>query len=95
MIAFLIFLALMMAFLVGSACISMYLFLPNWTGYLQEHQLVTLNQEASIEERSGRRQKIEFSDMGMGACVRCVAGIGLGILAVMFVIVIMFASMPF
>ncbi len=96
MIAFLMFLVSMIAFIVGSVCISMHLFLVNGTGYLQAPQLVALSQEeVLIEERACREQESKLGDMGMGECARRVAGISLGIVAVILFIVIAFVAVTF
>ena len=96
MIQFLIFLVSMVAFIVGSACISMHLFLANGTGYLQTPQFVALGQEeVLIAERACRGRESKPDDMGMGECVRRVAGISLGIVTVMVVIIIVFVAVTF
>jgi hypothetical protein len=96
MIQFLIFLVSMVAFIVGSACISMHLFLANGTGYLQTPQLVALSQEeVLIEERACSERESKLGDMGMGECARRVAGISLGIVAVMLFIIIAFVAVTF
>ena len=89
MIAFLVFCTLMIAFIVGSVCISMYLYSRHWTEYLQGHQLVTLRQEGFIEERAYKQRRNQL-DVGMGECVRNVVNISLGIVAVLVVLVVVF-----
>lgn len=51
MIAFLIFLALMVTFIVGGVYFSLHLYVLNRTGHLSERQLVTLSREAFIESQ--------------------------------------------
>jgi hypothetical protein len=94
MIPFLIFLASTVAFIVGCACISIYL-LPNGTGQLQTRQLVTLSQEVLIEEKAHKQRKSKLDDMGMGECVRRVTSITLGIVAVILFVIIVFVNVTF
>jgi hypothetical protein len=89
MIAFLVFFTLMIAFIVGSVCISMYLYARNWTAYLQGHQFVTLSQEAFIEGRACKQQRSQF-DVEMGECVRSIVGISLGIVTVLVLLIVIF-----
>jgi hypothetical protein len=91
MIAFLVFLALMIAFIVGSACISMYLFRLNWTGYVQTRprQLVTLSQVASIEEGVYRPRRSRL-ETGMNQCVWRTVGISLALVTVVLFLIIAF-----
>jgi hypothetical protein len=89
MIEFLIFSALITAFIVGSVYISMYLYRRKWSIYLSERQFVTLNQEASITERPARQRRIPF-DEEMIECAWRVASISLAVMAVIIVLVIAF-----
>jgi hypothetical protein len=91
MIAFLVFLAVMVAFIVGCVCISMYLSSSNATGCLQGQQLVTVSQVPFREERSYKQRRGK-PDMGMNECARRVLSISLGIVIVMLVLVIAFFS---
>lgn len=91
MIAFFVFFALIIAFIVGCVCISMYLYKWNQTEYRPGHQFVTLHQEALIRERSSK-QRSGRSEIGMGECMRRVASISLGIVALIVVLVIAFFS---
>jgi hypothetical protein len=89
MIAFLVFLALMIAFIVGCVRISMYLHSQKWAEYLSEHQLVTLNQEASLGERSSKQRR-DQPDVGMSECVQRVVGISVGIVGGIVLLTIVF-----
>lgn len=89
MIAFLVFLALMIAFIVGSVCTSMYLYMRNWEGYPAEHQFVTLNEEAFLEERFERQRRNQV-DGGILECAPRVVGTSLGIIAVLVLLTILF-----
>ena len=89
MIAFLIFVALMIACIVGSVCISMRLYLPDLMRYLQKHQLVTLEQEALVGGRSGKQRKL---DIRMDECVQRVSGISLIVVGIVLLLVIGFLS---
>ena len=91
MIAFLVFFALMIACIVGGVWISMYLYKPSGTRYLPEQQLVTLSQEAFIEDRSYKPRRIKV-DMGMRDCARRVGGISLGVATVMILLIVMFMN---
>ncbi len=91
MIAFLVFLALMIAFIVGCVCISMRFYLSKKTGYLQGRQLVTMSQTAFIGERSSKQRRDKL-DRGMNECALRVFGIGLGIVTVMLILIIAFFS---
>jgi predicted membrane protein len=96
MIAFLIFTVAMIAFIVGSAYVSMHLSLASGTEYPEAPQLVTLSQEEVwTEERVGKPREGWLGDMGMTECVRRVAAISLGIVAVMLFIIIVFVAVTF
>ena len=94
MIAFLVFLTVMAAFIVGSVCISMYLYKRSCTPYPAEHQLVTLNQEAFLGTRPYKQRRGEY-DMGMSRCVRNVVGVSLAIVAGMLVLILAFLNASF
>jgi hypothetical protein len=83
MIAFLVFLALMIAFIVGCVYISMHL-------YTEKHELVTLGRGAVVR-RSYKRRRNAY-EIGMGECVRRVGSISLGVLAVMILLIVMFVN---
>lgn len=86
MIAFLVFLALMTALIVGGFCISMYLYVSNRTVY----EVVSLRQSALIG-RKLYKQRRDQVDMGMRECLWRVSGVTLGIGAViLFLIVVIF-----
>jgi hypothetical protein len=87
MIAFLVFLALMIACIIGCVCISMRFYSLKRTRCLQGRQLVTLSQEAFIEERSRERCRGE-PEVHMNDYVWRVCGIALAIVTVMFVLVV-------
>ena len=89
MIAFLVFLALMIALIVGCVRTSMYLYSQKWTEYLSEHQLVTLNQEASLGERASKLRR-DQPDVGMSECMHRVVGISLGIVGGIVLLTILF-----
>jgi hypothetical protein len=89
MIAFLIFFALITAFIVGCVCISMRLYMRNCTVYLPKHQFVTLSQEALIDERPGKQRRSQF-DVEMVECAWRVVSISLGVVAVIIVLVVTF-----
>jgi hypothetical protein len=89
MIAFLVFLALMIAFIVGSVCVSMRFYLSKKTGYPQGRQLVTMSQTAFIGERSSKQCRNKL-DWGMNECAWRVCGISLGVVTVMLFLIITF-----
>jgi hypothetical protein len=89
MIAFLVFLAVMVAFIVGCVCISMSLSSSNATGCLQGQQLATVSQVPFVKERPYKQRRGQ-PDMGMSECALRVFGISLGIVIVMLVLVITF-----
>lgn len=92
MIAFLVFFALMIAFIVGCVCISMYLGASNGTEYPSRNrrpQFVSLHQEAVIR---GRSAKGATPNVGMLECAWRVAAISLGVVGVVVVLVIAFLS---
>ena len=90
MIAFLAFCTLAIAFIVGSAFISLCLGSRNRTKYRRGHQVITLGQEAFIEgERAYKRRRDPF-EVVMGECVQRVVGIGLGVVAVLVLLIVVF-----
>jgi hypothetical protein len=91
MIAFLVFLALMIACIVGGVRLSMYLYRTTGTRYLSEQQLVTLSQEAFVADGSCKPRKIEV-DMGMRDCAQRVGVISLGVVSVMILLIVMFVN---
>ena len=90
MIAFLAFCTLTIAFFVGSVFISMCLRSRNRTKYRRGHQVVTLGQEAFIEEERAYKRRRDQFEVGMGECVQRVVGIGLGVVAVLVLIIVVF-----
>ena len=88
MIAFLVFLALMVAFIVACVCISMRLGASHSVEYPSRHQIVSLHQEAFIEGRLDKQDQRRL-DMGMGECVRRVIGLGLLVVGVVVVLVVL------
>jgi hypothetical protein len=94
MIAFLVFFTLMTAFIVGSVYISMHLYMRNWTIYLSERQFVALSQEASIGGKPGKQGRSQF-DIDMVECAWRFASIGLGVVAVIIVLVVAFFTVAF
>jgi hypothetical protein len=91
MIAFLAFIALMIAFIVGCVCISMYLYGRNLAGYSENHKLVTLSQEAFVQGRSYKRRS-NASEIGIGECMRRVGSISLGVVTIMILLIVMFVN---
>ena len=95
MLGFLIFVALVITFLIGSACISIHVFSSNQPGYPQEHELVRLNQEASVMPTSRQQRECRFGSMEMADCVRRFLGVTLAIVALVLFLVIAFFFVTF
>lgn len=91
MIAFLVFLILMIAFSVGFVRISMYLYTRNCLGHSGNHQSVTLKQGAFIA-RSSYKERRSVSEIGMGQCLRRIGGISVVVLATMILLIMVFVN---
>jgi hypothetical protein len=96
MVAFLVFIALMIVSIVGGIWISMYLYRPDGTRCLSEHQCVTLNQEVAMEGRPynqrRRRRRMKADNIGMRECACRVGSVCVGVLAVMILLIVMFLN---
>jgi len=90
MVAFLVFFGVMIAFIAGGVCISMYLYVSHRT----EYEVVTLGQDTFLGEIEHYKLQRSQLDMGMKECAWRISGIALGIVTVILVVIVAFFNTP-